>query len=108
MTRDEEKKLGHIVDRCVVLQAQIDQAKEEQKELGDAAWDKCGVKPKVIKQMVKEKGWSETQRMEQRLLEESLDQCRKALGLLADLPLGEHAVERKKKQQIKKLEPALN
>jgi hypothetical protein len=108
MTRDEEKKLEHIVERSGVLQAQIDQAKEEMKELADSAWEKCGVKPKVIKQLVKEKGWNEIERMAQHQLEESLDECRKALGMLADLPLGEHAVERKKKQQPKKLEPALN
>jgi len=107
MTRDEEKKLEHIVERCLVLKGQIDTAKEEIKELEEAAWEKCGVKPKVIKQLVKEKGWNEIERMAQRQLEESLDECRKALGMLADLPLGEHAVERKQKQP-KKLEPALN
>lgn len=107
MTRDEEKKLEHIVDRCVLLKGEIDERKEEIKELEESAWEKCAVRPKAIKQLVKEKGWDEVQRMEQRQHEESLDQCRKALGMLADLPLGEHAVERKKKQ-TKKLEPALN
>lgn len=97
MTKDETKKLEHIVDRSYLLQTQIDERKEEQKELAEAAWEKCGVKPKVIKQLVKEKGWDEIKRTAQRLLEESLDECRTALGMLADLPLGEHAVERKKK-----------
>lgn len=109
MNRDEEKKLEHIVERCLFLKGEVEQRKEEIKELEEAAWEKCGVKPKVIKQLVKEKGWNEIERMAQRQLEESLDSCRKALGLLADLPLGEHAVERTKKQQKKKqLEPALN
>ena len=99
MTSDEEKNLKHIVERSVQLQQEIDERKEEMKELSEAAWEKCGVRPKVIKQCVKESGWDEIERVAQRQLEESLDQCRKALGLLADLPLGEHAQERERKKK---------
>lgn len=99
MTKDEEKKLEYIVDRCVRLREEIDERKAEIKELEDSAWEKCEQRPKVIKQLVKEKGWNEVERMAQRQLEESLDQCRKALGLLADLPLGEHAIARADKKK---------
>ena len=105
MTRDQEKALTYIVDRMHKLQGEIDERKEEMKELADSAWEKCEVKAKVIKQLAKEKGWDEVKRMAQRQAEESLDQCRKALGMLADLPLGEHAQERQKKRQ-KELETA--
>lgn len=101
MNKDEEKKLEHIVDRCRLLQDEMDERKEEIKELCESAWEKCEVKPKVIKQLVKEKGWNEVDRMAQRQLEESLDQCRKALGLLADLPLGEHAIARQERKRKK-------
>src|SRR5262245_52148411 len=108
LTTDEKKKLKHIVDECRKLEDEIEAAKEKQKELQNAAWEKCGMRPNVIKQLVKEQGWDEVKRMAQRQLEDSLDCCRQALGLLADLPLGEHAIARAEAKKKAKAASNLN
>ena len=104
MHTDRQKQLQHIVDRYHTLKGEIAELKEEMKELENAAWEKCEVKAKVIRQLVKEMDWDETRRMGQRQLEESLDQCRNALGMLADLPLGEHAQARQRKKHKEQLD----
>jgi hypothetical protein len=91
MTPQEKQHLTRIVERTKAINAQVQELKWEAKELADSAWDKCGVKPKVVKQLAKEAAWDQVQREERRQFEESLDQCRTALGLLADLPLGQAA-----------------
>lgn len=112
MNTEDKKKLDHIVGRVAELEAQKKDIGEEIKELCEEAKDKLGRNPKVIKQLAKEKNWNETERMAQRQLEEELDDCRNALGMLADLPLGENAQERarknadKKRGKLKELEPA--
>lgn len=109
MNSDEKRKLDHIVNRVAELEAKKKEIAEEIKELCDDAKDKLGRSPKVIKQLAKEKNWDEIERMAQRELEEELDDCRSALGLLADLPLGEHAQRRQEEKRARKgreLEPA--
>jgi hypothetical protein len=96
MTDDEKKNLMHIVERHYLLATDIQERKWEQKELEDAAWEKAGTRPKVIRQLSKEQAFDAVKREAQRQYEESLDSCRSALGMLADLPLGEHAMERAK------------
>ena len=44
---------------------------------------------KVLRQLAKETAWTELERLAQRQLEDRLDQCRAALGLLGDTPPGE-------------------
>ena len=99
MTEDEKKNLTHIVGRHYELAKEIQAAKREQKELEDSAWEKADCKPRVVKQLSKEQAWNAVKREEQKQYEESLDSCRSALGMLADLPLGEHAIERVKPEK---------
>jgi hypothetical protein len=91
MTPQEKQHLTRIVERHKAINAQIQDLKWEAKELAESAWDKCGVRPKVVKQLAKEAAWDNVQREEQRQHEESLDDCRAALGLLAETPLGQAA-----------------
>jgi hypothetical protein len=93
MTPQEKGHLTRIVERQKAINAQIQELKWEAKDLADSAWDKCGVRPKVIRQLAKEAAWDEVQRAAQRQHEESLDACRAALGLLADTPLGQAAMD---------------
>ena len=94
MTSEETKKLQHIVERYAQLATEIAAAREEQKELAATAWETCGVPAKVLRQLAKETAWTELERLAQRQLEDRLDQCRAALGLLGDTPLGEGALRR--------------
>jgi hypothetical protein len=91
MTPQEKQHLTRIVERQKAINAEVQALKWEAKELAESAWDKCGVRPKTIKQLAKEAAWDEVQREEQRQHEESLDECRAALGLLASTPLGQAA-----------------
>lgn len=99
MTKEETKKLKYIVGRMDELRDKIDELKAEQKELAESAWKQCAVKAKVVKQLLKETRMDIVKRKARQLEEESLDQCRNALGMLADLPLGEHAQERHKRRR---------
>ena len=99
MNTDEKNNLTHIVNRYAELNRQQQEAKWEQKELADSAWDKAGVKAKVVKQLAKEQAWDAVQRETQRQHEESLDECRSALGMLLDTPLGESAMTETAKPQ---------
>lgn len=94
MTSDETKNLTHIVGRYAELNREIQERKWEQKELADSAWEKTGVKPKVVRQLAKEQAWDAVKREEQRQYEEALDECRSKLGMLADTPLGQAEIER--------------
>lgn len=91
MNNTERDHLTRIVERLKAINADVQSLKWEAKELADSAWEKAGVRPKVVKQLAKESAWDQVQREAQRQHEEALDTCRAALGLLADLPLGEAA-----------------
>jgi len=93
MTPQEKQHLTRIVNDYARMNAEIQALKWDQKELAESAWDKAGVKPNVVKQLAKESAWDNVRREEQRQLEESLDECRAALGMLADLPLGQAATQ---------------
>jgi len=93
MTEDEKKALLHIVKRYAELNDGKKAISDEQKELAEAAWEKCGVQAKAIKRLAREFDWDNIERLAQKQLEESLDECRHALGILADTPLGEAAIE---------------
>lgn len=100
----EEKKLDDYTDRLARLMTEKKELNETINELVTEAADKCGETKKVIKALVKEKAMSEIERAEQRLHEERVDHLRAKLGLLADLPLGEAAVDGEKKKAKAKLE----
>jgi len=99
MTNDEEKSLAYIVGRVAELNTQMQEAKWEIKELADSAWEKAGVRAKVVKQLAREQAWDAVKREDQRQYEESLDECRAKLGMLADTPLGESALTETAKSQ---------
>jgi uncharacterized protein (UPF0335 family) len=90
-TDADREKLSSIVERYRVLEDQIKAAKDEQKELAESAKANLGVPAKALKQAAKEMGWDSVERAAQRQLEDALDACRQALGLLADTPLGQAA-----------------
>jgi hypothetical protein len=96
---NRKKKLVHIVERVARLNADIKAARFEQKELCDSAWEQCEVKPKVIKQLARESAWNEVERHAQKQHEEAMDECRLALGLLADTPLGQAELQRTEAQE---------
>ena len=91
MNQGDVNGIKRDVARIVAINAQVQELKWEAKEIAGAAWNKYGVKAKVVKQLAQESAWDEVQREERRQHEESLDQCRAALGLLADTPLGQAA-----------------
>ena len=94
MNTEDKKKLEHIVERVAELERQKKELGEEVKELCDEAKGKLGVSVKATKQLAKEKNMDEIERLGQRLLEEEIDNCRAALGMIADLPLGMSATAR--------------
>jgi hypothetical protein len=101
VNQNEIAKLEHIVQRFAALNDEIKAAQDEQKELGQAAFDDrlihvAAVQDarKVLKRLAKERDWDEIKRMAQAQLEQALDECRAALGLLADTPLGQAAQQR--------------
>lgn len=88
--------LAPVVMRIARLNADIQAAKFEINEIADDAYNNDLVRAasvsmarKVVKQLAKESAWDQVQREEQRQLEEAIDECRAALGMLADLPLGQ-------------------
>jgi hypothetical protein len=91
MNPSDTQALTSDVRRIAEINAKVQALKWHGKEIADAAWDKYGIKAKVVRQLAKESAWDAVQREERRQLEESLDECRAALGMLADLPLGEAA-----------------
>lgn len=102
MNAADKVNLDSIVSRVADLEMQKKEIGEEIQELCKQAKDDLGRSAKVIKQLAKEKNWNEIERMEQRLLEDELDECRGALGLLADTPLGEHAQARAATKTVRK------
>lgn len=93
MNNNEIAKLKPIVARIQHLNGEMKAARFEIKELADLSWDACGVSAKAVKQMAKEASWDAIARERQKQLEEEVDQCRNALGMLSDLPLGEAALK---------------
>lgn len=92
MTKDEKKRLQSYIDRIAQLRTNKKELDDEINELVAEANEQTGINKRVIKQLAKERNWSEVERGENQLIEESLDECRHALGMLLDTPLGEAAV----------------
>lgn len=95
MNDDDRSRLKHIVERSAELGVEVDGYKDdingcgkELKELATVASERLGVPAKALKQLVVEWRMGEEQRVELRQQEHKLDECRLALGLLADTPLG--------------------
>lgn len=106
LTRDQAEQLEETISQLARLEDEKKALSEDIKDLTKGAveaYREHGLDAKIVKQLVKEKGFDELERMAQRQAEECLDMCRHALGLLADLPLGEHAQQRVK---AKRKEPA--
>ena len=97
---NQRKSLKDHVDRIAVLNAEIQDARWEIKEVADAAFgkglistDSAAEARKVVKQLAKDQARDTKERAKQRAYEELLDNCRASLGLLADTPLGEAAAQ---------------
>lgn len=108
-TEPQKKALDEAITKLARLEDEKKMLADDIKELTAGTVDSFrehGVTAKVVKQLVKERGYDEIERMAQRQAEETLDQCRHALGLLADLPLGEHAQQRAVAKTSKRREKA--
>lgn len=95
MNDDDLKRLKHIVQRSLELDVEADGYRDdikgcnkELKELATVASEQLGVPAKALKQLVLEWGMGAEERALLRQQEHKLDECRLALGLLADTPLG--------------------
>lgn len=107
MNQSERQALNDYAQRVAALERQKKEIADDIKAICDNCKDTTGTRPKVLKQLAKEINWTEIERMDQWMLEEELDECRSALGLLADTPLGEAAQNKTKRvRRIKDLEPA--
>jgi hypothetical protein len=98
MRTEQNPKLAQAVERIVKLTARSKEIGFEINEVADAAYEAGLVRVpnapaarKVLKRLAKDSIASDVEREEQRLIEETIDECRAALGLLADLPLGQAA-----------------
>ena len=80
--------LRSYVDRIESLEEEIKGLQADRSEVYKEAKDD-GFDPKIIREIVKERKLTAQQRRER---EELLDTYRKALGMLADSPLGEAAM----------------
>jgi hypothetical protein len=99
MTEDDTNRLKHIVERYAELATEVDgykddakQCADEQKDLAAVASERLGLDGKALKQLVAEFRMGAEERDVIRQREAKLDECRLALGLLADTPLGQAAM----------------
>ena len=97
---NQRKSLKDHVDYIAARNAEIQAARWDIQEAANAAFEKGLVATesaaearKVLKQLAKDQGKDAEERAKQRAYEELLDDCRAALGLLADTPLGEAAAQ---------------
>ncbi|MEO0943217.1 MAG: hypothetical protein AAFY06_00045 [Pseudomonadota bacterium] len=93
MNKDDKKRLTHAVKRLAEINAERKELNAEAKEIRDAAKESMELSPKVLTQLAKEQAFTPHERDAQLALEEALDNCRSALGMLSDTPLGEAAME---------------
>lgn len=98
MRTDQSPELARAVQRIAKLNSQAKDIGFEIHQIADQVFDKGLVRApnhagarKILKRLAKDSALDELEREELRLIEESIDECRAALGLLADLPLGEAA-----------------
>jgi hypothetical protein len=99
MIDDDKQRLQHIVQTYAALCGEVEGYKDsirgcadEQKELATAASERLGLDAKALKQLVAEFRMGAEDRDLIRQREAKLDECRHALGLLADTPLGQAAM----------------
>lgn len=94
LTKQAKAKLKEHVGEYASMNARVKSIKMKQVELEETAWEDCGVKPDVLRQLAKESAWDDTKRAKNRHKQQSLQVCREALGILADLPLGQAELSR--------------
>jgi len=92
MMLSDKTKLKQAINQIAQLQTEKKSKDDEINEAVALAAEKFELNKRTIKALAKDTRSNEMERAERRLQEEELDQCRAALGLLADLPLGEAAV----------------
>lgn len=92
-TTEHTKRFTELAHHYAELESRKKELADDMKACADLAKNELGVPPKALKQAAKELGMDSVERMAQRELEDALDACRLALGLLADTPLGQAAQE---------------
>lgn len=107
MNQQERQALNDFAQRVANLERQKKEIADDIKDICEECKGQTGTRPKVLKQLAKELNWTQVERMDQHMLEEELDACRSALGLLADTPLGEAAQDKTRRRgRIKEMTPA--
>lgn len=107
MNKDEKKQLDSYTERVAKLLTDKKEIDDEIGELVAEAAEKLGLRKSNIRKGAKERNMDALDRADQRQREEEMDQIRSALGILADTPLGEAAVDTPTKKgttkQVKKI-----
>ena len=106
MNQTEKKQLESYTERVAKLLEEKREIDDEIKELIAEASEKLGLRKGNIRKAAKEWNLSELDRADRRQVEEEMHEIRSALGLLADLPLGEAAMDatgKKTSRRVKKI-----
>ncbi len=93
MNAEQKEKLTYIVETVASYEREKKEINERIKEICAEAEEKHQLHPKTVKRLAKEHNMDEAEREEQRVIEHQIEECRLALGWLADTPLGASAVE---------------
>lgn len=106
MNKDEKKDLDSATERIAALMNDKKEIDDEIAEIVAECAEKTGLRKGNIRKAARERNMDDLERADRRLVEEEMDQIRHALGILADLPLGEAAVEAGTKKRVRKIAEA--
>jgi len=98
----ENKQLADLVDAMYQLKGKIKDLQDDFKRLAGSAWEKFEVDGDVVKQMVKEKDWTDKKRAKQKVFEDGCSDVRHALGMQLDMELKGGKDKKKAKSAAKK------
>lgn len=84
-------KIKSHLDKLEPLQMQINSIKDDMKEYFTAA-KQDGVKPKILRRLIKERLMSDDKKLQQVNEDQELAEMKHSLGMLADTPLGAAAM----------------
>jgi len=91
MSPDHKKALKKYLPEIAKHMADIKETQVTVREIVAIVADKTEMSTKAIRKAAKDLNLSDLERQDQRLVEDQLDECRSALGILADTPLGDAA-----------------
>lgn len=105
MNKDEKKQLDSYTERIAKLFNDRKEIDDEIAELTAEAAEKLNLRKGNIRKAAKERNMDDLDRADIRQREDELSEIRHALGILADLPLGEaaEASARKPSKAVRKI-----